>query len=84
MQGGWLMVLIHDFHAGRDFSDIGVEFTAPMSVIDTNNVALYLSVFGDQDWDRIDFSRFSRGAKEASFRYEFGLDKILAQFKGEK
>ena len=80
MQGGWLMVLIHDFHTGRDFSDIGVEFTAPMSVIDRNNVALYLAVFGDQDWDRIDFTRFSRGTKKTGFRYKFGLGEILSQF----
>jgi ABC-type sugar transport system substrate-binding protein len=84
MQGGWLMVLIHDFHAGRDFADIGVEFTAPMSVIDTKNVEPYLAAFGDQDWDRIDFLRFSRGTKETNFHYELGLDEILSQFKAEK
>ena len=48
MQGGWAMVLIHDYHMGRDFADLGVEFTAPMTVIDQSNVAEYLDVFRNQ------------------------------------
>jgi ABC-type sugar transport system substrate-binding protein len=82
MQGGWAMVLIHDYHMGRDFADLGVEFTAPMTVIDQSNVAQYLDVFRNQDWNRIDFKQFTRERPVNSDRYHFDLKTILNQFEG--
>jgi len=81
MQGAWAMVLIHDYHKGLDFEDLGFEFTAPMTVIDQTNVARYLEIFGDQNWDKIDFKKFSRWENKPQKIYQFQLTKILNQFR---
>ena len=77
------MVLIHDYHKGADFVDLGFEFTAPMTVIDKTNVARYLAIFGDQNWDKIDFNKFSRWKNTPLKNYQFNLTKILNQFKNQ-
>jgi len=81
MQGAWAMVLIHDYHKGLDFKDLGFEFTAPMTVIDQTNVARYLEIFGDQNWDKIDFKKFSRWENKPQKIYQFQLTQILNQFR---
>ena len=83
MQGAWAMVLIHDYHKGADFEDLGFEFTAPMTVIDKTNVARYLAIFGDQNWDKIDFNKFSRWKNTSQKNYQFNLIQILNQFKNQ-
>jgi len=81
MQGGWAMVMIHDYHKGADFIDLGTEFTAPMAIIDRSNVTQYLNILGGQNWNRIDFTQFVRGHPDNIERYHFDLDTILKQFE---
>lgn len=79
MNGAWALVLIHDHAKGRDFADEGLEFTPPMEVMTSRNVDLWLNKFGDQNWRRIDFSRFSKQRNPALVRYPFNKDAIMAQ-----
>ena len=83
MQGAWAMVLIHDHHKGIDFEDLGFEFTAPMTVIDRTNVTQFLEVFGDQNWNKIDFKKLSRWKNKTVKNYQFELSTILNQFKNK-
>ncbi len=77
MLGGWALVMIHDRHNGQDFEDLGDIITFPMSIINRDNVSEYLSVFGDQDWKKIDFEKFSRIKTAPRADYDFSLVRLL-------
>lgn len=81
MVGGWVMVLLHDHFHGKDFSDEGLQLRIKVfGAITANNVNDYLNLFGDQDWDKIDFTRFAKSQNKAVGKYDFSLDRILEQF----
>lgn len=81
MIGGWVMVLLHDYHYGQDFSSEGVEREYQMSVVDTGNVETYLEHLGEQNWQKIDFTRFSKQKNPTLNTYNFSLDAILHQLE---
>ncbi len=79
--GAWAMVLLRDYHDGHDFvidGDPNVRF--PMMAIDRNNVRSFKAALGDQQWSKIDFSAFTKGAAGQQEGYEFSLAAILRQF----
>ncbi|MDM8536907.1 ABC transporter substrate-binding protein [Desulfobacterales bacterium HSG17] len=78
MTGGWALVLLHDYHQGKDFASLGTQLNMKIfGAITKKNVMDYLTHFSDQNWDKIDFTRFSLDKAGA---YEFSLEKILEQF----
>lgn len=79
MEGGWVMVLLHDYHHGTDFLSEQIE-TAMFS-IDKSNVDQYLEVFGEQEWHKLDFKKFSKIHNRSLEKYDFSLDTVLKQFK---
>lgn len=80
--GAWALVMLRDYHDGIDFAAEGLEQVFPMGAIDRSNVDAYLEHFGDQCWDKIDFTRFSKSLNPQLGRYEFTLEKVLEQFGG--
>ncbi len=80
MEGGWALILLHDYYYGIDFADdLGVQITTPMQAITSSNVEEYISAFGDRDWDKIDFKKFSKKHNENLESYNFSLKAILDQ-----
>lgn len=80
MLGAWSLVLLYDFHHGKDFADEGVQVRQRLfGVIDAQNVDQYLSVFGDENWQKIDFSRFSKIRNPRLKKYDFSMEAILQQ-----
>ena len=55
MGGGWALVMLRDYHEGRDFRSQGLEQKIYMGVIDRNNIKEYLAYFADQNWSKINF-----------------------------
>ncbi len=81
MDGAWALTMIYDYHQGIDFAeDPGVYSKSSMSVIDENNVADYLKLFGDRNWRKIDFKNFSKAYTPDLKSYDFSLDAVLRQF----
>ena len=78
MLGGWALVMIHDRHKGKDFIDLGLKITIPMGVITQKNVSTYLNAFGDENWEKINFQRFSRIKMKQKFKYNFSISNILS------
>lgn len=78
MLGGWALVMIHDLHKGKDFLDLGHEITIPMSIITRKNVSSYLEKFGDEDWGKINFQKFSRKNKIIKPKYDFSIPSLLS------
>ena len=78
MEAGWALILLHDYHHGIDFKvDLGTQILTSMQAITADNVQQYLSKFKDQNWNKIDFKRFSKKYNPALRNYDFSLDALL-------
>ncbi|GLT16539.1 sugar ABC transporter substrate-binding protein [Vibrio zhanjiangensis] len=78
MTGGWALVLLYDYHNGIDFGDKDASVTMQIfDKIDICNVDTYLSAFGAQNWDKIDFTRFSKSLNPELKEYPFSLQGIF-------
>lgn len=76
--GAWAMVLIHDHAKGRDFTDEGLEMDQFMFTLFTPAEAdIFLSRFGDLDFQKIDFRRFSKVQNPRLKRYDFNFRQLL-------
>ncbi len=82
MEGGWALLLIHDYHHNIDFKEeLGTSIQTTMQLIDKDNVQEYLAIFGDRDWSRIDFKKFSKVYNKSLEQYDFSLDQLFRQLK---
>jgi len=81
MTGAWALILLHDYFHGRDFAEIGTELQFPIfSSLDRRNVDRYLAVFGDGDWNKIDFRKFSKVLNPRLLQYTFSLEGVYDTF----
>ena len=77
MEGGWALVLLHDYHHGKDFEKpLGLQIKTKMSALDENNIGPYLQSFGTNDWSKINFKQFSRVYNPELKEYTFNLDNV--------
>lgn len=67
MEGGWALVLVHDFLAGKDFAKKQVEFQTPMRPITKENVSRYSPVISAADWGNFDFLQLTDPAEKYTF-----------------
>lgn len=82
LAGAWVMVLLYDYENGRDFAELSTHLSFPMSAIHAGNAEAYMDAFGDGDWSRIDFKRFSRADNPNLGNYPFNLTTLLASRRG--
>jgi hypothetical protein len=75
--GAWALVLIYDYHHGRDFADEGLELQRPMFAAFTARLAdRYLERFSN-GFDSVDFRRYSKVRNPQLRRYDFGFAQLL-------
>jgi ABC-type sugar transport system substrate-binding protein len=75
--GAWTLVLIYDYHHGRDFADEGLELERPMFAEFTPVLAdRYLERFSG-GFDTVDFARYSKARNPQLKRYDFGFAQLL-------
>ena len=75
--GAWALVMIYDYHHGRDFADEGLELERPMFATFTPRLAdLYLERFGG-GFQNVDFRRYSKVKNRELKRYNFGFAQLL-------
>jgi ABC-type sugar transport system substrate-binding protein len=74
--GAWAMVILRDYHDGRDFAEEDVRVQFPMGAFDLP-VARRFSEIGKVDWRKVDFTRFSKTRNPAVTRYNFTPDAVL-------
>ena len=80
MEGGWVMVLLYDYVHGFDFAkEGGASVASEMAALTSTNVKKYQEKFLNEDWDRIDFTLFSRVKNASQKAYDFSLDRVLDQ-----
>lgn len=83
MVGGWSLVILKDYAEGRDFAKEEGDTELKVNVfglIDKTNVEGYAEHFGDSNWSKIDFKKFSKYYNKDVAKYNFSLEKILEQF----
>src|SRR5262252_5253083 len=75
--GAWALVMIYDYHHGRDFADEGLELRRPMFAEFTPLLAdRYIERFSG-GFDGVDFSRYSKVKTPKLRRYNFGFAQLL-------
>ena len=75
--GAWALVMIHDFHKGRDFADEGLQLERSMFVLfDPALATTFQNRFGDT-YSRIDFRRYSKVINNKAEAYQFGFTQLL-------
>ena len=77
--GGWAMVLLYDYHHGRDFKEVGpLERVEPLFVmIDKKQARRFLEVFGESQFQSVDFKQFSRIHNPRLKEYRFSILPFL-------
>ncbi|HEX2829381.1 MAG TPA: ABC transporter substrate-binding protein [Burkholderiales bacterium] len=77
--GAWAMVMIYDYHRGRDFTGEGLELERSMfAQFDPALAERYLQRFGN-GFSGVDFRRYSKALNPKVQRYDFGFAQLLAE-----
>jgi hypothetical protein len=77
------MVVLRDYKDGRDFAEEDVRLRFPMGAFDLP-VARRFPEIGKVDWNRVDFTRFSKTRNSAITRYNFSPDAVLRQLEATR
>ena len=75
--GAWSLVMIYDYHHGRDFADEGLELRRPMFAEFTPELADRFIERFSSGFDGVDFSRYSKVRNPKLKRYNFGFGQLL-------
>jgi len=76
--GAWAMVVLRDYHDGRDFAEEDVRLQFPMGAMDLP-LARRFPEIGKVDWQNVDFTRFSKTRNPKTTHYNFRPDAVLSQ-----
>ncbi len=80
MVGGWALVVLYDYEHGIDFRPF--EMKADLfGTITSHNVNEYMTQLGRQNWEKIDFLKFTKKHNTAIKSYNFSLNKVLNTLK---
>lgn len=78
MGGAWALVLLYDYHHGRDFAEESTEFISPMfGALNRGNIDRFLEKFSDRNWSKIDFTRFSKVRNPDLKQYDFSPWRVV-------
>lgn len=76
--GAWSLVMLYDYHHGRDFADEGLELVRPMfTLFDDRSAARFMERYGKLDFSRVDFRRYSKQHNPGLRRYNFDFRQLL-------
>lgn len=74
METGWALVLVHDYLHGLDFQqDTGTMINSELRRMDKSNVNDIEKLVSQQNWQDIDFKRYSKCLNADLDRYDFSL-----------
>lgn len=77
--GGWAMVLLYDYHHGKDFAEVGpIHRVEPLFVLlDATQAKRFLEVFGEGRFAPVDFRAYSRVRNPGLKEYRFSVLPLL-------
>lgn len=79
MEAAWVSIMLFDYFHGIDFLKTdGLKFKSKMALIDSSNIEKYENVLGKkEDWNKINFKRYSKFYNKNLIKYKFDNDTIL-------
>lgn len=80
LEASWVIVMLYDYFHGIDFAQEGLVMKSKMNLLTKDNLDTYFKHLGTGDWEKVNFSKFSKKLHPELKRYNFGLEAILAQF----
>jgi ABC-type sugar transport system substrate-binding protein len=78
LAGAWAMVMLRDYHDGRDFAEEDVRLEFRMGAMDLL-LARRFPEIGKVDWRDLDFTQFSKTRNPKLTNYNFRPDAVLTQ-----
>lgn len=82
LYGSWLLVLAYDHYHGNDFKPYGISYSIKMPIIDSSNISKIRPFIDNQEWNNIDFKKFTQTHNDNFTGYNFNIfDEILEQDK---
>jgi len=83
--GAFALVMLYDYHHGKDFADEGLELDRSMFILfDKENSHRFEHLFGGLNFDQVDFKQFSKIYHPGLKKYEFSFKQILMQNERQK
>lgn len=83
--GAFGLVMLYDYHHGKDFADEGLEQNRSMFILFTPEEARrFQLLFGAQNFDKVDFKKFSKFLNPALKKYDFSFRQLLTQSDSRK
>ncbi|GAA5317068.1 MAG: ABC transporter substrate-binding protein [Candidatus Pelagadaptatus aseana] len=80
LHGAWSLVVLYDYLNGVSLDDQGGSIVrVDNTVIDRSNVGNYLQAFEQANWEKIDFTVFSKYQTPDDKGYEFAMPRIVDQ-----
>jgi len=82
MGGGLALLLLHDYHHGRDFGDMSPDyvFRYQLEPATRDNADQVERVMTSSNWQEADFRRFSRALNPGLRAQDFSADYLMDQF----
>ncbi len=78
MTGGWALVLLYDYHHGRDFAEEGRQLQFKIfGALENKNFHLFHDFYGDRNWAKIHFTRYSKVSNLRLQQYQFDIETLL-------
>jgi len=78
MNGGFSLVLLYDYFHGHDFKEeLGTQINLNMSLLSKENVKGYSNAFSSNNWDAIDFKKYSKHINPTLNKYDFSLNSLF-------
>ncbi|WP_022664220.1 ABC transporter substrate-binding protein [Desulfospira joergensenii] len=75
---GFSLVLLHDYLHGKDFYDeLGGRIKTRMTLLTMENIDRFHGLLTEQNWDEVDFSRYSKILHPELKRYDFSFETLL-------
>lgn len=74
MDGAWLLVMLYDHHHGMKFERLKAK--SSFIALTNDNIKSYLDNFGDNEWDKIDFTKYSKVLNQNLSEYSFQLEEL--------
>lgn len=83
MDGGWGLVMLYDYHHGKDFAPYGASMRSQMRLLDRDNMQKYVPVLTRENWKKIDFRRFTQVHNPNFTQYDFSPDSAVEALSGQ-
>ncbi len=83
--GAFSLVMLYDYHNGKDFADEGMELTKSMFILfSKEDLSRFRFLFGDVNFAQTNFRKFSKVLNPSIKSYHFSFTQLMSQTEEKK